>query len=443
WELGLAETHQVLVENNLRSRIRVQADGQMKTGRDAAIAFALGADEVGFATLPLIVTGCIMMRKCHLNTCPVGIATQDPELRQRFNGKPEHVVNYFFFVAEEIREIMAQLGIRTVNEMIGRRDLLEFDPIPGHWKAKTLDLSLILHMPRPWSGETLYCSGTQDHGIEKALDNELMKKARRALESRAPVHFQTDIRNINRTVGTMLSSELTRRHRLGMYSGELPEDTVRIDCRGVAGQSFGAFAIKGVTLNVIGEANDYIGKGLSGGKLILRPPEDCRLVPEDNIIVGNVALYGATSGECYFRGKAGERFCVRNSGAWAVVEGVGDHGCEYMTGGRAIILGKTGRNFAAGMSGGIAFVYDEDGTFAQNCNLGLVALKELHAESIPELQMMLKKHVLYTGSTVAQGILDNLEESLAKFVRVMPRDYARVIRERQEKETKEMTHVPE
>ena len=443
WELGLAETHQVLVENNLRSRIRVQTDGQMKTGRDAAIAFALGADEVGFATLPLVVSGCIMMRKCHLNTCPVGIATQDPELRQRFKGKPEHVVNYFFFVAEEIREIMAQLGVRTVNEMIGRRDLLEFDPLPDHWKAKTLDLSLILHMPRPWSGETLYCSGTQDHGIEKALDNELMKKARRALESRAPVHFETDIRNTDRTVGTMLSSELTRRHRLGMYTGELPEDTVRIDCRGVAGQSFGAFAIKGVTLNVTGEANDYIGKGLSGGKLIVRPPEDCRLVPEDNIIVGNVALYGATSGESYFRGKAGERFCVRNSGAWAVVEGVGDHGCEYMTGGRAIILGKTGRNFAAGMSGGIAFVYDEDATFSDRCNLGLVDLKALHEESIPELRMMLEKHVLYTGSTVAQGILDRWEESLAKFVRVMPRDYARVIRERQEKETKEMTHVPE
>ena len=279
WELGLAETHQVLVENNLRSRIRVQTDGQMKTGRDAAIAFVLGADEVGFATLPLVVSGCIMMRKCHLNTCPVGIATQDPELRQRFKGQPEHVVNYFFFVADEILAIMAQLGVRPVNEMIGRRDLLEFDPLPGHWPANTRDLSLILHMPRPWSGETLYCSGTQDHGIEKALDNELMKKARRALESRAPVHFEIDIRNTHRTVGTMLSSELTRRHRLGMYTGELPEDTVRIDCRGVAGQSFGAFAIKGVTLNVTGEANGYIGQGLSGGKLIVRPPGACRPPP--------------------------------------------------------------------------------------------------------------------------------------------------------------------
>ncbi len=443
WELGLAETHQVLVENNLRSRIRVQADGQMKTGRDAAIAFLLGADEVGYATMPLIASGCIMMRKCHLNTCPVGIATQDPVLRKKFEGKPEHVVNFFFFIAEEIREIMAKLGLRNIKEMIGRRDMLAYDPLPDHWKARKLDLSKILYMAEPWEGETLYHSGTQDHGIDQALDNQLIDKAKQALEYKAPVHFPMKIRNINRTFGTMLSSELTRRHHLGFYGGKLQEDTVRIDCTGVAGQSFGAFAIDGVTLNVVGEANDYLGKGLSGGKIIVRPPEDCPLVPEENILIGNVALYGATGGHCYFRGLAGERFCVRNSGAWAVVEGVGDHACEYMTGGRAVIIGKTGRNFAAGMSGGIAFVWDEDGTFADRCNTGMVDIKEMHRESIPELRFMLQRHKTYTGSTVAERILNTWEESVPKFKRVMPRDYARVLRELRAEETDQMSHVPE
>lgn len=434
WELGLSETQQVLVENNLRSRIRVQTDGQMKTGRDVAIAFLLGADEVGFATLPLITLGCLMMRKCHLNTCPVGIATQDPQLRKKFTGKPDYVVNFFFFVAEEVREIMAGLGFRTVNDMIGHAEMLEYDPLPGHWKAKTLDLSRVLYGPKPWEGETLYHSKRQDHGIENALDHQLIEKARPALEKKEPVRFSINIRNVHRTVGTMLSSELTRRYKAGLNTGYLPEDLIWIDCKGVAGQSFGAFAIQGVTLSVTGEANDYCGKGLSGGKIIVRPPENSVIVPEQNIVVGNVALYGATGGKAFFRGVAGERFCVRNSGAWAVVEGVGDHGCEYMTGGRAVILGKTGRNFAAGMSGGIAFVYDEDGAFAERCNPRMADLKPLHEKSKPEVHTMVSDHFRYTGSTVAKAILDNWDKALEKFVRVMPRDYARVLKEHEAQE---------
>ena len=443
WELGLAETHQVLVENDLRDRIRVQTDGQIKTGRDVAIAFLLGADEVGFATAPLVAAGCIMMRKCHLNTCPVGIATQDPELRKKFRGKPEHVIRYFMFVAEELREIMAELGFRSVQEMIGRSDLLESNPAPDHWKAQRVDLSRMLHRPEPWEGSTLYCSKEQDHGIDDALDHELMAKAEPALKWKAPVRFSQTIRNTDRTIGTMLSSELTRRHGLGMYGESLPEDLIWVNCKGAAGQSFGAFAIQGVTLCVEGEANDYIGKGLSGGKLIVRPPEECPIVPEKNVIVGNVALYGATGGFAFFRGIAGERFCVRNSGAWAVVEGVGDHGCEYMTGGCAVILGKTGRNFAAGMSGGIAFVYDEDGTFPSLCNTGMVDLKPLREKSVLQLRGLIEKHAEYTQSTVAQKILDNWEASLEKFVRVMPREFARVLRERQHFEVEQMSHVPE
>ncbi len=443
WELGLAETHQVLVENDLRDRIRVQTDGQIKTGRDVAIAFLLGADEVGFATAPLVAAGCIMMRKCHLNTCPVGIATQDPELRKKFRGKPEHVIRYFMFVAEEVRETMAQLGLRSINEMIGRSDLLEYDPAPDHWKARRVDLSRMLRRPEPWEGSTLYCSKVQDHGIDKALDYEIMEKAAPALKWKAPVRFSQVIRNTDRTVGTMLSSELTRRHGLGMYGESLPEDLIWVNCQGAAGQSFGAFAIQGVTLCVEGEANDYLGKGLSGGKLIVRPPEECSIVPEENVIVGNVALYGATGGFAFFRGIAGERFCVRNSGAWAVVEGVGDHGCEYMTGGRAVILGKTGRNFAAGMSGGIAFVYDEDGTFPPLCNTGMVDLKPVREKSVPQLRGLIEKHAEYTQSAVARKILDNWEASLERFVRVMPREFARVLRERQHFEIEQMSHIPE
>jgi len=431
WELGLAETHQVLVENNLRSRILVQVDGQLKTGRDVAIGALLGADEFGFATSALVTLGCLLMRVCHLNTCPVGIATQDPELRKKFRGKPEHVVNLFMFIAEELREIMAELGFRTLNEMIGRADMIEFDPLPEHWKARKLDFSKILYVAKPWKSETLYCSKKQDHGLENALDHEIMRKARSTIEYQAPVRFEIAIRNTNRTVGTMLSSELTRRHKLGMYTGSLPEDTVWIDCKGCAGQSFGAFAIKGVTLCVEGEANDYLGKGLSGGKIIVKPPRDCKVIPEKNILIGNVVLYGATSGEAYFRGVAGERFCVRNSGAWAVVEGAGDHACEYMTGGRVAVLGRVGRNFAAGMSGGIAFVYDEDGTFPAHCNTGMVDVKPLHQASMPELRMMLDKHCKYTESAIARRILDTWRVSRDKFVRVMPRDYARVFREQQ------------
>ena len=436
WELGLPETHQVLVANDLRDRIRVQVDGQLKTGRDVAVAALLGAEEFGFATAPLIVSGCIMMRKCHLNTCPVGVATQDPELRKKFNGKPEYVVRYFFFVAEECRRIMAELGFHSMEEMVGRADMLEFDPLPEHWKARHLDFSRILHCETPWKGSSLHCAKTQDHGIDKALDHVIMEKAKPALENKTAVRFSIPIRNVHRTVGTMLSSELTRRHKLGMYTGSLPEDTVWIDCTGQAGQSFGAFAIQGVTLAVEGEANDYCGKGLSGGKIIVRPPEKCTIVPEKNIIVGNVALYGATSGEAYFRGIAGERFCVRNSGAWAVVEGAGRHGCEYMTGGRALILGETGRNFGAGMSGGIAFVYDPHRTFAVDCNTDMVDLKPLHEKSIPEITYMLERHVQYTGSTRAQYILDNFEKSVPHFVRVMPRDYARVLETQQIQETR-------
>jgi len=454
WELGLSEAHQVLVDNNLRSRIRVQTDGQLKTGRDVAIAFLLGADEVGMATLPLVALGCIMMRKCHLNTCPVGIATQDPELRKKFAGKPEHVVNLCFFIAEEVREIMAELGFRTVEEMIGRADMLEFDPLPEHWKAKKLDLSRVLNVSKPWDGETLYCSKTQDHGLDKALDNTLIEMAKASLKpkpNRADVEktrIEVNIHNTNRTVGTMLASELTRVHKVGLETGYLPEDTVWIECTGQGGQSFGAFTIKGMTLRITGEANDYCGKGLSGATIIVRPPENISFVPEENIIIGNVALYGATGGEAYFRGIAGERFCVRNSGAVAVVEGVGDHGCEYMTGGRAVILGKTGRNFAAGMSGGIAYVYDVDGTFKSHCNTSTCDLKTLNEKSKNELHTMLARHFAHTGSTVAQHILNNWETEIGKFVRVMPRDYARVLREMeqqeslQESEVLELQHAP-
>ncbi len=440
WELGLTETHQVLVENDLRDRIRVQVDGQLKTGRDVAIAALLGADEFGFATAPLIVSGCIMMRKCHLNTCPVGIATQDPELRKKFTGKPEHVVNFFFFVAEECRKIMAQLGFRTITEMIGRADMLKFSPLPEHWKARHLDFSRILYMAKAWENSTLHHSKVQDHGIEGALDHVLMEKAKAALDNKEAVRIELPIRNVNRTFGTMLSSELTRRHKLGMYGGSLPEDLVWIDLKGVGGNSLGAFAIKGVTLNVIGESNDYVGKGLSGGKIIIAPPPEFKGKPSENIIIGNVALYGATSGEAFIRGLAGERFCVRNSGAWAVVEGVGDHGCEYMTGGRVVVLGPTGRNFAAGMSGGIAYVYDKAGTLPGHFNGDSAEMKPLHERSIPELRTMLERHAEYTGSATAKSILENWEAELKHFVRVMPRDYARVMKQ-QEQTQAEVTHA--
>src|SRR5262249_16099909 len=371
WELGLAETQQVLMMNGLRDRIVVQVDGQLKTGRDVVIAALMGAEEFGFATAPLVVSGCVMMRVCHLNTCPVGIATQDPELRKRFTGKPEFVENFFRFIAEEVREYMAQLGFRTMDEMIGRVDRLDYKPAVDHWKAKGLDFSTILHQPDVAYDTLPRCVRRQDHGLQNALDNDLIVKCADALEHRTPVSFSLPIRNVNRTVGTMLGYEVTRR-----YGGEgLPDDTIQLHFVGSAGQSFGAFVPKGISLTLEGDSNDYLGKGLSGGKLIVHPHQRSTFVAEDNIIIGNVALYGATGGEAYICGRAGERFAVRNSGAVAVVEGVGDHGCEYMTGGRVVVLGRPGRNFAAGMSGGIAYVFDSARTFARQCNGELVDLE--------------------------------------------------------------------
>jgi glutamate synthase (NADPH/NADH) large chain len=460
WEIGLAETHQTLVLNNLRSRIAVQVDGGMRTGRDVVIGALLGADEFGFATAPLIVEGCIMMRKCHLNTCPVGVATQDPELRKRFTGKPEHVVNYFFFVAEEIRELMAQLGYRKFDDMIGQSQHINMRRAIDHWKAHGLDFTRILHKPVAGPAVGIYYSDPQDHGLEKALDNELIKQAQPALESKTPVQIDLPVRNTNRTVGTMLSGEVARRHG---HAG-LPEDTISITLRGTAGQSFGAFVAHGVSITLIGEGNDYVGKGLSGGRLVVYPPAESPIVAEENIIVGNTVLYGAISGECYFRGVAGERFAVRNSGAIAVVEGVGDHGCEYMTGGIVVVLGESGRNFAAGMSGGIAYVLDERGDFEQRCNLAMVELEPIPAEDAAlealdhqggdlethglvdinhdmtgndalRLHRLISRHVNYTGSTHGRHILENWNEYLPKFVKIMPVDYRRALQEMQAVQT--------
>ncbi len=452
WEIGLAETHQTLVLNKLRGRIAVQVDGGMRTGRDVIIGALLGADEFGFATAPLIVEGCIMMRKCHLNTCPVGVATQDPELRKRFTGKPEHVVNYFFFVAEEVRQIMAQLGFRTINEMIGRTDKLDMRHAINHWKANGLDFSKILYMAKPEPGVAIYNCETQDHGLDKALDNTLIEQAKPALERGEAVRIVTQVKNVNRTVGAMLSGRIAERYG---HEG-LPEDSIYVKLNGIAGQSFGAWLAHGVTLELEGEANDYVGKGLSGGRIAIYPPKDCPIVPEQNIIVGNTVLYGAISGECYFRGVAGERFAVRNSGAVAIVEGVGDHGCEYMTGGVVVVLGQTGRNFAAGMSGGIAYVLDEAGDFKQRCNLAMVELEPVPEEAAvledlehqggdlethgqvdvrsdmtsfdaQRLRELIEKHLHYTNSSRAREILGNWRTYLPKFVKVMPVDYRRAL----------------
>ncbi len=427
WELGVAETHQTLVMNNLRSRVVLQTDGQLKTGRDIAIAALLGAEEYGFATAPLITLGCIMMRKCHLNTCPVGIATQDPELRRKFKGEPEHVVNYLFMVAEEMREIMASLGIRRVNDMIGQVELLEMDQAIDHWKAKGLDLGAILTPAEKVFPDTgVYCSQAQDHGLEKALDQQLLELAKPALESGEKVDIELPIINTNRVVGTILSNEVAKRYGADL----LPADTINIKLHGSAGQSLGAWLARGITLTVEGDANDFVGKGLSGGKIIIYPPKNSSFAAEDNIIAGNVLLYGATSGEAYFRGIVAERFCVRNSGAQAVVEGIGDHGCEYMTGGRVAILGRTGRNFGAGMSGGVAYVWDRDGDFERQCNMESFELEPVCDEAdVRELKAMISKHREYTGSPVAARILDDWEQTLPQFVKVMPRDYKRVLRE--------------
>ena len=448
WELGLAEAQQTLVLNQLRGRVRLQVDGQMKTGRDVLIGALLGADEFGFATAPLVVEGCIMMRKCHLNTCPVGVATQDPSLRRKFTGQPEHVVNYFFFVAEEVRALMAEMGIRKFDDLIGRSDLLEMNAGIAHWKSKGLDFGKIFHQPdMPASVARLHAE-VQDHELVKALDNTLIAQAQPALEHKQPVVIESTIGSVNRTVGTMLSHEVARRYG----NAGLPNNTITVKLKGTAGQSFGAFLAHGVSLCLEGEGNDYVGKGLCGGRISIKPAADCPIKAAENIIVGNTVLYGATGGDCYFSGVAGERFAVRNSGAIAVVEGVGDHGCEYMTGGMVIVLGATGRNFAAGMSGGVAYVLDEDGSFAQRCNMAMVELEPIPEEVAASemgaidghgrvhlnhlgradaevLRTNIANHLCYTGSPRAKQILDNWADYLPKFVKVMPTEYRRALLE--------------
>ena len=425
WELGLAETQQVLLLNDLRSRIRVQTDGKLQTGRDVTIAALLGAEEFGFATTPLVVLGCIMMRKCHLNTCPVGIATQDPELRKQFKGQPEHVINFFFYLAEQVREYMAQLGFRKFDEMVGRVDMLDTQEAAHHWKAKGIDLSAILYSPPLPARVARHCVQAQDHGLELALDHQLIAAAKPALEKQTPVTASFAIRNVHRTVGAMLGGEIARRYG----SKGLPEETIKFNFEGSAGQSFGAFLPAGVTLRLEGEANDYVGKGLSGGRIVVYPSKKSGFVPEESIIVGNVVLYGATSGEVFLNGVAGERFAVRNSGATAVVEGVGDHGCEYMTNGTVVVLGQCGRNFAAGMSGGIAYVFDVKGDFTQKrCNTASI---DLEAVTLPQdaatLRQLIERHRDLTGSPRAKWILDNWNEALPQFIKVFPHEYKRVL----------------
>jgi len=437
WEIGLAETQQTLVLNQLRGRVAVQVDGQMKTGRDVLIGALLGADEFGFATAPLVVEGCIMMRKCHLNTCPVGVATQDPVLRKKFSGQPEHVVNYFFFVAEEVREYMAQMGIRKFSDLIGRADLLDMKAGIDHWKASGLDFTKLFHQPKVGAGVARSHCEEQDHGLAKALDNKLIAQAKNALEKGEKVVIETPITNVNRTAGTMLSGAVATRYG----ATGLPDDTITVKLSGTAGQSFAAFLTKGITFELTGEGNDYVGKGLCGGRIVIKPPKAFRGVPHDNIIAGNTVMYGATTGESYFNGVAGERFCVRNSGAMAVVEGVGNHGCEYMTGGTVAVLGETGLNFAAGMSGGVAYVLDEDSLFGKRCNLSMVALEKVesadkcinaageHLGQPDEITLkgMLEKHAAYTGSERAQAILADWDNYRGKFVKVLPLEYKRVL----------------
>ncbi len=425
WELGLAETQQVLVMNDLRSRIRVQVDGKLQTGRDVVIAALLGAEEFGFSTAPLVALGCIMMRKCHLNTCPVGIATQNPELRKKFTGSPEHVINYFFYVAEEVRAWMAKMGFRAMEEMIGRVDMIEMRGAINHWKARGLDFSAILYNPQVPGRVGRRCLIGQDHGLSEVLDHSLMDQAKASIEQGIPTEFHMPIRNVHRTTGAMLSGAIARAHG----SKGLPEDTIRISFTGSAGQSFGAFLAKGVSLTLEGDANDYVGKGLSGGKIVVYPPKNATFAPEENILIGNTVLYGATSGEAYFSGVAGERFAVRNSGATAVVEGVGDHGCEYMTNGTVVVLGRTGRNFAAGMSGGLAYVFDATGDFVRvRCNRAGVDLEPLFDRNdIQALENLIRKHVAYTGSPLGKRILENWTQSIAHFVKVFPHEYKRVL----------------
>ncbi len=451
WEIGLAETHQTLVVNKLRGRIAVQVDGGLRTGRDVIVGALLGADEFGFATAPLIAAGCIMMRKCHLNTCPVGVATQDPVLRARFTGKPEHVINYFFFVAEEVRELMAQMGFRKMSDMVGQTDNLDKDRAIEHWKARGLDFAKLFHKPKAEKGVAMYHCERQDHGLDKVLDRKFIELAKPALDSKKAVKAELEIKNVNRSAGAMLSGEIAKRYG---HAG-LPEDTIWLSLKGTAGQAFGAWVAAGVTLDLCGEGNDYVGKGLSGGKLIVRPDPKSSIVPEESIIVGNTVLYGAINGECYFRGVAGERFAVRNSGAYAVVEGTGDHGCEYMTGGVVVVLGNTGRNFAAGMSGGIAYVLDEKGDFESRLNKEMVQLEVISAgkaalealakangdvnrkladvmldmreQDVERLHALISRHAHYTNSKTAQAILKDFSGFLPKFKKVMPTEYRRAL----------------
>ena len=454
WEIGLAETQQTLVLNGLRSRIAVQVDGGLRTGRDVVVGALLGADEFGFATGPLIAAGCIMMRKCHLNTCPVGVATQDPVLRARFTGQPEHVINYFFFIAEEVREWMAKLGFRTFNEMVGAVEKLDMRQAIEHWKAKGVDLSRILYQVPPKPGVAVFNTERQDHHLELAMDQGLIAEAWPALENGTPVRIERQIKNLNRTVGAMLSGEVARKYG---HAG-LSEDTIAIRFTGTAGQSFGAFLSRGISLELAGDANDYVGKGLSGGRVVVRQPAGIARDPTQNIIAGNTVLYGAIAGEAYFEGVAGERFAVRNSGAVAVVEGTGDHGCEYMTGGVVAVLGQTGRNFAAGMSGGIAYVYDPDGSFKDLCNLSMVDLEPIapfdlepaEAHEHPRqrsvsvedngmgnplrfdaerLRILIERHLLFTGSAQARALLADWEKARDRFVKVTPRDYRRALQD--------------
>ncbi|MEZ4842216.1 MAG: glutamate synthase-related protein [Flavobacteriaceae bacterium] len=425
WELGIAEAQQTLVLNNLRSRVVLECDGQLKTGRDVAIACLLGAEEFGFATAPLVASGCIMMRACHLNTCPVGIATQDPELRKNFKGTPEHVINYFYFVAEELRQIMAQLGFRSIDEMIGQTDKLNVKKAIEHYKAKSLDLSVLLHQPKSESGSTtLHNTEKQNHHLDNVLDLKIVSDARAAIKNKINTSLEYTIKNTDRSVGAIISNEISKLH------GEegLPDDTLQLSFKGSAGQSFGAFATKGLTLKLSGETNDYLGKSLSGAKIIIKKPDEADFKAEENIIVGNVCFYGAISGEAYINGIAGERFAVRNSGITAVVEGVGDHGCEYMTGGKVVVLGKTGRNFAAGMSGGIAYVYDKGNKFKNSlCNTEMVDLDPLSSEDKEELKQLIENHKNYTNSSLAESILDNWDVEYQNFVKVFPTDYKKAL----------------
>jgi glutamate synthase (NADPH) large chain len=423
WEIGLAETQQTLLANGLRDRIVVQVDGQLKTGRDVLIGALLGAEEYGFATAPLVVSGCIMMRVCHLDTCPVGIATQNPALRAKYSGKPEFVETFFEYIAEEVRELLASLGLRSLDEAIGRVDLLDTEAAVTHWKAAGVDLSAVLAVPDvpPTVGRRQ--TQLQDHGLEKALDHAFLDACAPALADATPVSVELAITNVDRTVGTLLGSEISRRYG----AAGLPDDTISLTFTGSAGQSFGAFVPGGVTMRLYGDANDYFGKGLSGGRLVVRPPEGSPFLAEDQIIAGNVILYGATAGEVFIRGQVGERFCVRNSGATAVVEGVGDHGCEYMTGGLVLVLGPTGRNFAAGMSGGIAYVYDPGRTFGQRVNLEMVEVEPLDTSDSFLVRSLVERHGVETRSAVAARLLENWDSEVLEFVKVMPGDYRRIL----------------